>query len=98
MLLNNFREIRLNDNDKDNDTVDLKCCIKKNKKYCDNSIITSKYNIYTFLPLSLFEQFRRLANVYFLMISILMLIGTFCTNIFNTPVEPWSTIEVGEIF
>lgn len=95
MFYNIFREIRLNDNDINNkENIDIKYCNIKNKNiYCDNSIITSKYNIYTFLPLSLFEQFRRLANVYFLMISILMLIGTY-TYIFQTPVEPWSTIQI----
>ncbi|CAL4902489.1 unnamed protein product [Urochloa decumbens] len=31
-----------------------------------NSISTTKYNLFTFLPKSLFEQFRRVANVYFL--------------------------------
>ncbi|KAI4383555.1 hypothetical protein MLD38_009381 [Melastoma candidum] len=36
-----------------------------------NSISTTKYNFFTFLPKGLFEQFRRVANLYFLMISIL---------------------------
>lgn len=36
-----------------------------------NSISTTKYNVLTFLPKGLFEQFRRVANLYFLMISIL---------------------------
>jgi phospholipid-translocating ATPase len=31
-----------------------------------NSISTTKYNVFTFLPKSLFEQFRRVANIYFL--------------------------------
>lgn len=31
-----------------------------------NSISTTKYNVFTFLPKSLFEQFRRVANMYFL--------------------------------
>ncbi|CAN6340945.1 unnamed protein product [Urochloa humidicola] len=34
--------------------------------YSGNSISTTKYNVVTFLPKSLFEQFRRVANVYFL--------------------------------
>jgi phospholipid-translocating ATPase len=32
-----------------------------------NSIATTKYNLFTFLPKSLFEQFRRVANIYFLL-------------------------------
>lgn len=36
-----------------------------------NSIKTSKYNLLTFLPLNLFEQFQRIANAYFLFLLIL---------------------------
>ncbi|KAJ4973795.1 hypothetical protein NE237_006969 [Protea cynaroides] len=43
-----------------------------------NSISTTKYNILTFLPKGLFEQFRRVANLYFLLISILS----------TTPISP----------
>uniref|UniRef100_A0A8C5HWM0 Phospholipid-transporting ATPase n=1 Tax=Gouania willdenowi TaxID=441366 RepID=A0A8C5HWM0_GOUWI len=42
--------------------------------YANNAIKTSKYNIFTFLPLNLFEQFRRLANAYFLFLFCLQLI------------------------
>uniref|UniRef100_A0A671SAP0 Phospholipid-transporting ATPase n=1 Tax=Sinocyclocheilus anshuiensis TaxID=1608454 RepID=A0A671SAP0_9TELE len=40
-------------------------------KYATNSIKTSKYNPFTFLPLNLFEQFQRIANAYFLFLLIL---------------------------
>ncbi|KAK8647609.1 hypothetical protein V6N13_121340 [Hibiscus sabdariffa] len=40
-------------------------------RYKGNSISTTKYNIFTFLPKGLYEQFRRVANLYFLMVSIL---------------------------
>ncbi|PWZ24309.1 Phospholipid-transporting ATPase 3 [Zea mays] len=43
-----------------------------------NSVSTTKYNILTFLPKGLFEQFRRVANLYFLMISIMS----------TTPISP----------
>lgn len=36
-----------------------------------NAIKTYKYNFLTFLPLNLYEQFRRVANVYFLALLIL---------------------------
>ncbi|XP_020973107.1 phospholipid-transporting ATPase 3 [Arachis ipaensis] len=47
-----------------------------------NSISTTKYNVLTFLPKGLFEQFRRVANLYFLSISILS----------TTPISPVSPI------
>lgn len=36
-----------------------------------NAIKTYKYNPITFLPLNLFEQFKRAANFYFLVLLIL---------------------------
>ena len=36
-----------------------------------NKVVTSKYNIITFLPFNLFEQFLRVANTYFLILVIL---------------------------
>ena len=39
--------------------------------HCNNKINTAKYSIITFLPRNLFEQFHRLANVYFLFIVLL---------------------------
>ncbi|XP_041417491.1 phospholipid-transporting ATPase IK isoform X2 [Xenopus laevis] len=51
----------------------------KKKKYADNSITTSKYNILTFIPLNLFEQFHRMANLYFLFIIILQTIPAIST-------------------
>ncbi|KAF9613075.1 hypothetical protein IFM89_005523 [Coptis chinensis] len=41
--------------------------------YPSNYISTTKYNIVTFLPKAIFEQFRRVANMYFLMAAILSL-------------------------
>lgn len=38
----------------------------------NNVISTTKFRWYTWLPKSLFDQFRRIANAYFLLISILM--------------------------
>lgn len=42
--------------------------------YPKNVVITSKYTAVTFVPKNLFEQFRRVANVYFLIISLLQLL------------------------
>ena len=60
--------------------------------FADNSITTSKYTWLTAIPLSLFGQFRRVANVYFLIISLLMCIGTYFPNLFTSPLTPWSTL------
>ena len=43
--------------------------------WCDNVQVTSKYTLLSFLPKSIFEQFRRVANFYFLIQAILMIIG-----------------------
>ncbi|KAI3763388.1 hypothetical protein L1987_53845 [Smallanthus sonchifolius] len=57
---------------------------KKPLKYCKNYISTTKYNVITFLPKALFEQFRRVANVYFLFAAFLSL----------TPVSPFSAYSM----
>jgi hypothetical protein len=42
--------------------------------FADNSVTTSRYTLLNFLPLFLFEQFSRFANMYFLIICILQTI------------------------
>ncbi|KAG4403343.1 hypothetical protein GLYMA_01G092900v4 [Glycine max] len=41
------------------------------RSYADNSVSSTKYTLASFLPKSLFEQFRRVANFYFLVTGIL---------------------------
>ena len=41
-----------------------------NQRFMNNKITTTKYNIITWAPKSLLLQFRRIANIYFLIISI----------------------------
>ncbi|RLN37488.1 hypothetical protein BBJ28_00010401 [Nothophytophthora sp. Chile5] len=55
-------------------------------EYYTNTVRSSKYTALNFLPKSLFEQFRRVANFYFLVISLLQL----CTNL--SPTNEYSTI------
>ncbi|KAK4491522.1 hypothetical protein RD792_002273 [Penstemon davidsonii] len=43
----------------------------KPHKYPNNYVSTTKYNLITFLPRALFEQFRRVANLYFLLAAVL---------------------------
>ncbi len=40
-------------------------------KFVSNQISTAKYNVVTFLPKFLYEQFRRYANIFFLVIGLL---------------------------
>ncbi|XP_074834231.1 phospholipid-transporting ATPase IK [Carettochelys insculpta] len=49
------------------------------KKYMDNAIKTAKYNVLTFLPLNLYEQFHRMANLYFLFVILLQTIPEIST-------------------
>lgn len=50
------------------------------RNYGNNYVRTSKYTIASFLPKTLFEQFRRVANFFFLVVGILAF----------TPVAPYS--------
>eukprot|EP00520_Triparma_pacifica_P017154 CAMPEP_0118656624 /NCGR_PEP_ID=MMETSP0785-20121206/13584_1 /TAXON_ID=91992 /ORGANISM="Bolidomonas pacifica, Strain CCMP 1866" /LENGTH=1232 /DNA_ID=CAMNT_0006549487 /DNA_START=137 /DNA_END=3832 /DNA_ORIENTATION=+ len=61
------------------------------KTFTDNSISTGKYTIITFWAKSLFEQFARLANIYFLVISLMMMVGTY-TDLYDSPLTPWTTL------
>uniref|UniRef100_A0A668ACU1 Phospholipid-transporting ATPase n=1 Tax=Myripristis murdjan TaxID=586833 RepID=A0A668ACU1_9TELE len=62
-------------------------CIKKSK-YSGNAIKTYKYNVLTFLPLNLFEQFKRAANLYFLGLLILQVIPQISTLPWYTTLVP----------
>ena len=64
------RTIYFNDRDKNRSGV----------KFCSNRISTTKYNILTFLPRFLFDQFRRYANLFFLFIALLQ-VSTLCRTI-----------------
>ncbi|KAI9179413.1 hypothetical protein H9P43_004733 [Blastocladiella emersonii ATCC 22665] len=44
-----------------------------------NEVVTSKYSLLSFLPKNLFEQFRRLANIFFLLLIILQTFPEFIT-------------------
>jgi phospholipid-translocating ATPase len=51
----------------------------KDKQFASNQNITSKYTVITFLPRNLLEQFRRVANIFFLGIAILQFFPKFST-------------------
>ncbi|XP_076020079.1 phospholipid-transporting ATPase IC [Genypterus blacodes] len=62
-------------------------CIKKSK-YSGNGIKTYKYNVLTFIPLNLYEQFKRVANLYFLALLILQIIPDITTLPWYTTLIP----------
>ncbi|KAF8237713.1 phospholipid-translocating P-type ATPase [Tricholoma matsutake] len=59
--------------------LDKKARTKPEFIYTSNQVITSKYTIITFLPRNLLEQFRRIANIFFLGIAILQFFPKFST-------------------
>uniref|UniRef100_A0A803Y860 Phospholipid-transporting ATPase n=1 Tax=Meleagris gallopavo TaxID=9103 RepID=A0A803Y860_MELGA len=59
-------------------------CLSK-KKYAGNAIKTAKYNALTFLPLNLYEQFHRMANIYFVFVILLQTFPEISTL-------PWYTL------
>ena len=79
-----YREIHLQPADPHN-------FAKRQAQFIGNAVVTAKYTPLSFIPRCLLEQFRRVANSYFLFISFLMLLGTY-TNIFDSPLAPWSTL------
>ncbi|XP_048398041.1 phospholipid-transporting ATPase IF isoform X1 [Stegostoma tigrinum] len=54
------------------------------QKFPDNRMISSKYTIWNFIPKNLFEQFRRIANFYFLVIFLVQLM-------IDTPTSPYTS-------
>ncbi|XP_076983961.1 putative phospholipid-transporting ATPase IM isoform X2 [Tamandua tetradactyla] len=76
-------------------SVELERIVKANDReynerfqYADNRIHTSKYNVLTFLPINLFEQFQRVANAYFLFLLILQLIPEISSLTWFTTIVP----------
>ncbi|XP_078802199.1 putative phospholipid-transporting ATPase IF isoform X10 [Oryzias latipes] len=51
------------------------------QRFADNRIISSKYTVWNFVPKNMFEQFRRIANFYFLIIFLVQLM-------IDTPTSP----------
>lgn len=53
-------------------------------KFKGNAIATGKYNLVTFFPKGLYEQFRRVANMYFLSVAIISLFEDI------SPIKPYT--------
>uniref|UniRef100_A0A8C6M1V6 Phospholipid-transporting ATPase n=1 Tax=Nothobranchius furzeri TaxID=105023 RepID=A0A8C6M1V6_NOTFU len=61
-------------------------------QYASNCIMTSKYNMLTFLPVNLFEQFQEVANTYFLFLLILQLIPQISSLSWFTTIVPLALV------
>ncbi|XP_020864720.1 phospholipid-transporting ATPase IK isoform X1 [Phascolarctos cinereus] len=72
-------EVKANDRDYHRQFKKKAFLCWKGRKYSDNAIRTAKYNILTFLPLNLYEQFHRMANLYFLFVILLQTIPEIAT-------------------
>ncbi|NXU77502.1 AT8B3 ATPase, partial [Oreotrochilus melanogaster] len=68
-------------------------CLTK-KKYSGNAIKTAKYNIFTFLPLNLYEQFHRMANIYFVFVILLQTFPEISTLPWYTLIFPLSCLLI----
>ncbi|KAK9478590.1 hypothetical protein V1514DRAFT_280325 [Lipomyces japonicus] len=53
---------------------------RTSRSYVSNVIVSSVYNRYNAVPLLLFAQFSKLANVYFLVVSVLQIVPNFSTT------------------
>ncbi|KAG1146885.1 hypothetical protein G6F37_005178 [Rhizopus arrhizus] len=51
-------------------TISLHASDKEKRKYAANVIVNQKYNIFTFIPLVLYEQFVIFFNLYFLLVAL----------------------------
>lgn len=58
------------------------------RRYINNAITSSRYTLYNFFPRQLFAQFSKLANFYFLCVSILQMIPGLSTTGTYTTIVP----------
>ncbi|GMF10035.1 unnamed protein product [Phytophthora lilii] len=63
------------------------------KQYARNVMVTSKYTAVSFVPKTIFEFFRVVANVYFLLISVLQIINADG----QTELIAWQDLQVGQL-
>lgn len=63
---------------------------RNGEPYCGNSITSSKYTIYSFLPKQLRAQFSKVANCYFLVVAIMQMIPSWSTTGNYTTIIPLS--------
>ncbi|QPG74872.1 hypothetical protein FOA43_002208 [Brettanomyces nanus] len=61
-----------------------------NVPYVSNTITSSKYTIFSFLPRQIFAQFSKIANCYFMIVAIMQLVPTWSTTGTTTTIIPLS--------
>ncbi|KAI5293584.1 hypothetical protein KEM52_005402 [Ascosphaera acerosa] len=61
---------------------------RTNQHYCDNHIRSSRYSLWSFFPKQFIAQFTKLANAYFLLVSILQMIPGLSTTGTYTTIVP----------
>ncbi|CZT10991.1 related to P-type ATPase [Rhynchosporium agropyri] len=64
------------------------------KPYIGNTITSSRYNFYNFLPRQLIFQFSRVSNFYFLCIAVLQLTGFSTTGTYSTLVPLMAFVSI----
>lgn len=53
---------------------EILCCSRRKQMYVSNKVHTTKYNLFTFLPVNLMLQFSKMSNLYFLILLIVQVI------------------------
>ena len=76
-----------NDNNLRKVTIDT-----QNNPYCDNSIRTSKYTVYNFIPLFLFYFYSNYFNLYFLVVTVILSIKSISTMSWTIGVIPYLAV------
>lgn len=61
---------------------------RKGSPYLNNTITSSKYTVFSFLPRQLFAQFSKLANCYFFIVAIMQLVPSWSTTGTTTTIIP----------
>jgi len=77
-------------------TIRLKLPVPADEAYerPSNLVVTSKYTPWDFAIRACLLQFRRAINLFFFCIVILLLVGYYAPNLFETPYQPWGTLLV----
>uniref|UniRef100_A0A7S2WIZ1 Phospholipid-transporting ATPase n=1 Tax=Mucochytrium quahogii TaxID=96639 RepID=A0A7S2WIZ1_9STRA len=58
-----------------------------------NEVVSSKYTVMNFLPRTFLLQFRRVGNIYFSFIVLVMIMGSY-TKLFQSPQAPWGNLSI----